>query len=718
MKVADPGRFALKGAVRAAVVMPLAFALGDVVIGNDQVALFAAFGSIALLILVEFGGSMRARLSAYVLLALVGAAGIALGTLCSDSTALATAAMAAVGFGVLFAGVLNGYVAAAQPAVILSFALALMVPADVAQIPDRIAGWGIAAALATAAVLLVWPQRPRSVVRGAAARAARALAALIESEDPAERRRHSAEARTAIRAARRDFVSLQHRPSGTGGRTAASARLIEDLAWVRRFGAQAPDPTAEATEIEAARRSIEREVPAVLRQAAGQLDGTVPVDDGAPGGPGGEAVAELTRAHDRLGRAILARMAALAERGEEAEAGASRELDAAFRLRLLSFITAEVASTTRRTLGASVGGGVEVALSRLGAAGKLARAHASMRSVWLRNSLRGALGLSLAVLIAQLADLQNAFWVVLGTLSVLRSSALATGTTIGWALTGCFAGIVVGGILVTAVEGSEAALWALLPFATLLAAYTPRAVSFGAGQAGFSIVVLILFNLIDPSGWEVGLLRIEDVAIGAGVSLVVGLLFWPRGAVTVLRRAFGSAYASSAAYLDATVAALLDGGPPPVEAERRAFADAQVLDSGIRDYLSDRSGANAPIEQFAVLMAGVTRVREVAGLLVHSGVLTRIEPVDPALARVDATRAQLEEERDRRCRWYAGFGAALAARGPAPEPEPAPAGSAPVVLERRPGDGGVPPGVAIAWARRYLEALRDLERPLAAQPLS
>jgi len=717
VRIADPGRFALKGAIRAAVVMPVAFALGDVVIDNSQTALFAAFGSIALLVFVEFGGSMRARLAGYVGLALAGAATISLGTLCADSTALATVAMFVVGFGILFAGVLNGYVAAAQPAAILSFVLALMVPADAAQIPDRLVGWGIAATLATAAVLLVWPQRPRSVVRSGAARAARALAELIESEDAAARERHSIAARTAIRSARRDFVSMQHRPSGTGGRTAALARLIEDLAWIRRFGAQAPDPVDDA-EIEAAREAIERGVPAVLRQAAGQLEGTVPVGDGAPGGPGGEAVAELTRAHDRLGRATLARMATLAERGEEAEAEASRELDAVFRLRLLSFITAEVASTTRRTLGASVGTGVEVALARLGAAGKLARAHASMRSVWLRNSLRGALGLALAVLLAQLADLQNAFWVVLGTLSVLRSSALATGTTMAWALAGCFAGIVVGGLLVIAVDGSETALWILLPFATALAAYTPRAVSFAAGQAGFSIVVLVLFNLIHPSGWEVGLLRIEDVAIGAGVSLVVGLLFWPRGAVTVLRRAMGAAYASAAAYLGATVEALLRGAPVPAEVEREAFAAAQVLDSGVRDYLSDRSGANAPIEQLAVLMAGATRVREVASLLDHSGVLIGIEPVDPALVRADATRAELEAERDRRCHWYAEFGALVATRQPAPEPEPAPAGSARVVLDRLPGDDGVPPGVAIAWARRYLEALRDLERPLAAIDLT
>ena len=72
-------------------------------------------------------------------------------------------------------------------------------------------------------------------------------------------------------------------------------------------------------------------------------------------------------------------------------------------------------------------------------------------------------------------------------------------------------------------------LWALLPAAVLLAAYAPRAISFAVGQAGFTIVLLILFNLIQPTGWTVGLVRVEDVAVGFAVSLAVGFLFWPRG---------------------------------------------------------------------------------------------------------------------------------------------------------------------------------------------
>src|SRR5439155_1025101 len=58
---------------------------------------------------------------------------------------------------------------------------------------------------------------------------------------------------------------------------------------------------------------------------------------------------------------------------------------------------------------------------------QLAVGHASVGSVWFQNSVRGAAGLAVAVYIAQRTGLQHGFWVVLGTLSVLRSNALGTG---------------------------------------------------------------------------------------------------------------------------------------------------------------------------------------------------------------------------------------------------------------------------------------------------
>src|SRR5262249_42743419 len=72
--------------------------------------------------------------------------------------------------------------------------------------------------------------------------------------------------------------------------------------------------------------------------------------------------------------------------------------------------------------------------------------------------------------------------------------------------------------------------------------YAPKVFPAVPGQFGFAVVLLVTFNLIQPSGWEIGLVRIEDVAIGCAVSLVVGLLFWPRGAARLLHETLAVAY--------------------------------------------------------------------------------------------------------------------------------------------------------------------------------
>src|SRR5947208_16757428 len=112
LRLSDPGLASLRSAARAAVVMPAVFAFADKVIANPQTALFAAFGSFALLVLVDFTGPLRSRFVAYLDLACVGAGNIVVGTFCSRNAWLAAAAMAVVGFAILFSGVINGYFAA------------------------------------------------------------------------------------------------------------------------------------------------------------------------------------------------------------------------------------------------------------------------------------------------------------------------------------------------------------------------------------------------------------------------------------------------------------------------------------------------------------------------------------------------------------------------------------------------------------------------------
>jgi O-antigen ligase len=98
IRLKDPGLLAVKRSVRAAIVMPIAFGLAHLTYPNPQISLFAAFGSFALLLLVDFAGRPRTRLLSYLSLFFVGSCFIILGTIVSTNKAAAVAAMALVGF--------------------------------------------------------------------------------------------------------------------------------------------------------------------------------------------------------------------------------------------------------------------------------------------------------------------------------------------------------------------------------------------------------------------------------------------------------------------------------------------------------------------------------------------------------------------------------------------------------------------------------------------
>src|SRR5690349_19531751 len=204
---------AVRSAMRAAIVMPAVFALADKVIGQPQTSLFAAFGSFALLVLVEFTGPPRTRLVAYVGLACVGATFVTLGTLCSRNAWLAAGAMAVVGFATLFAGVINGYVAAGATGALLAFVLPVTLRAPNSAIPERLEGWALAAGAGISALMLFWPPRRRADFQRRAAEALRAVADLLDAgrETWAQRARV---ARASVDQLGRRLLGAQHRPTG------------------------------------------------------------------------------------------------------------------------------------------------------------------------------------------------------------------------------------------------------------------------------------------------------------------------------------------------------------------------------------------------------------------------------------------------------------------------------------------------------------------------
>ena len=694
--------------------MPAVFAFADKVIGNPQTATFAAFGSFAMLVLVDFTGPMRSRFIAYLALAGVGAVNIVVGTLCSQNDWLAAGAMAVVGFAILFSGAINGYFAAAATSALLTFILPVTIPAPFTEVPARLGGWGLAAAAGIVAHFVLWPARPRAGLRRDAAEAAAALAELLDADladdpDRVESRAHAAG--QAVAGLRRSYLMAPHRPTGPIGPMAALASLVDELDWLKSFLAPAPGFSSVVL-----RRAEDAEALAatagVLRASAATLTGSEERPD----------FRRLDAARDAVAEELARRISASPASSDDELLGSA--LEPTFRIRAASYSARQVAGYSLLASGRpapeldemDVAGGdvtVRPARAAVEATERLATEHAGGGSIWLRNSLRGAAGLAVAVFIAQRGGLQHSFWVVLGTISVLRSNALGTGWSVLTALVGTAVGILIGAGLVIAIGTHEAVLWVVLPFAVLLAAYAPRAISFAAGQAGFTVVLFILFNIIQPSGWRVGVVRLEDVAIGFAISLGVGLLFWPRGAAALLRENLAAAYGRSADYVVATTREIIDESDSGSSAELAQTADAALhrLDDAFRQYLSERSATSVRLEEVAGLVAGAARVRRAGQSLSMLGRMTD----DTRLTRCGAN---LDGEIYAVRSWYVTLGDSFVHSTSIPPPHIRDAQGRAQLLECvraavSSGDGAnARSALVLLWANQHLDALWRLESHL------
>jgi uncharacterized membrane protein YccC len=370
-------------------------------------------------------------------------------------------------------------------------------------------------------------------------------------------------------------------------------------------------------------------------------------------------------------------------------------------------ITAERRGFFDRVLGHEPGG-----TSPWSSARARITSHFQRHSVWLHNSVRGAIGLTIAILVVEEIAVEHSFWVILGTLSVLRSNALNTGQNALRAVFGTVVGFILGAIVVQLTGTNVTLLWFLLPLALFVAAFMPTAVSFAAGQAGFTLAIVILFNIIEPAGWRVGLVRVEDIAIGCAVSAGVALLLWPRGAAAELGAAMHDAYVTGVAFL-ASATSANDGtsrqvvSAPTSDAERAAAASRR-LDDAFRSYIAERGAKPVPLSDVATLVTGVAILRLSADAIYdlwdHAGVDDVWSPA----------RHRLDDVAEATVTWYDEFADSF--EGPRGRRELAPqaiADDSVVSAVRdqlaRPGEANLDEVVRILWTAGHLTVVQHLE---------
>ena len=637
-------------ALRAVLVIPSLFALTYEGFGNLQMALFAAFGGFANLVVASFGGSRRDKVIAHFGLALIGSIGIIIGTAINGIDWLAVLLTIPVTFGIFFAGVAGPNAASGVIAALFPYVLSVVTAGTVSMLPDRLAGWWLASAVSTVAVLVLSPPSPGDRLRAATAGSARALAKALEL---AARGTATTADHKACQAAKHElmsaFASTPYRPTGLATADQAMASVVEYLERCTALIADATDGHPDLDQAAQPDRDLLAETAVVLRQTGdllADISGTAPLPDvdelerrreasaayhqsAAP-----DADYDTTQTVARY--AFHAQAISLAVRGLAADAliAARRADPETIAARRRGWYGAQPEGTEAERRAAAVSGAVGV-LTR----------HASIRSVWFLNSLRASLALAAAVLVADVSGVQHGFWVVLGTLSVLRTNASSTESTALRALGGTAVGFVVGALLLVGIGTSPAALWAALPIAIAVAAYAPGTLPFTFGQAAFTVVIVVLFNLLVPVGWTVGLLRIQDVAIGCVVSLVVGVLFWPRGAASVVGDDLADAFRVGAAYLTESVDWALGTRHDPPDAGPAAVTAGIRLDEALRGFLAEQGAKHLSKADLWLLVMATMRLRLTANSLAGlQGPMHTPRQRHPGLAYAKGVLAQATAE--------------------------------------------------------------------------
>jgi len=215
--------------------------------------------------------------------------------------------------------------------------------------------------------------------------------------------------------------------------------------------------------------------------------------------------------------------------------------------------------------------------------------------------------------------------------------------------------------------------------------------------------------------------RVEDIAIGCAVSLAVGVLFWPRGAGSVLGQALAESYADCARYLRAAVEFGLlraDGQGDLTSAPRaerlEAAGAARRLDDAFRAFLAERGAKLVPLAEVTNLVTGI------AGLRLAGDAVLDLWAGEEGRGACDTRDAKREIQAS--CAavvtWYESFARSLVGLEPVPAPIPPDAVADGRLIEAVRRDLGRADGratataVRIIWTGDHLDAARRLQAGL------
>lgn len=537
----------LRSAVRFALAMVVADVIVLALFTSGEALAMGSFAVIVLLYFLDYDGSVRERLVGFSTAIGVGVVAISIGTLLSASMWLAVAGAFVVSGTFGYLRILRGYVARAAVGLQCAFFLPLMASTQLDALPSLLASWLIGGVVALAAGMLVLPKYRDGQLRAGLAHwltAAHSLTVDLAAG------RDLAPAKAALDEATRPLVKAisgpRMRPGAIGGRQRALAEMVDVVRWSPPILDQLePLPPGQHPEL------VRQSAAALVDAATVVVGASLPSD--VPDLP-------AIRADD------LSRLAATAP--EEARSHYS--------VRLLSILAVWMLWLAGRSRG------IHYPVPDIGSLaderpGPLLKAHARFDSPWFRNALRTGACAAACVLIVRLLGLEHGIWVVLAALCVTQVSfsGIANGSSAIRMVGGAMAGVLVAsvGLVINVPQVGDIILLPVMAFGAVIGA----AIGPFTAQMLFTPFVLVNFAAIEwatQRGLEI--VRLEDVAIGAGVAAAFAFLTFPFGLAKELEEKAQAASDTAGSYLSAAVAAAQGAGDGSVQELRQACVTALV----------------------------------------------------------------------------------------------------------------------------------------------
>lgn len=539
----------IRRGVRLAIAMPVILGILLLVLDDTTGIAFAMFFATSILGTADFAGTARVRTLAVLITGLISLPVVLVGLACSRNIALAVVISLVVGALLFYVGVLRGLVAAGAPVVTAQFAVAVTSTATLANWSSVLIALGVAVVVCIAALLLVLPFDARAHVRDGIADTLAAMSRVSRLAWDGNARTSDLEAAmTAVNAhidaVDRQFGGQPFRPAGVSRRDRALMDLVTRLRLTR---------DAQLAVVAQPRSTIPgtRELGANSERAL-ELSAGVLRDPRATA-PDLEAFPRLLDEHHTSCRTWVQEHA-----HDDVDESTVTQLRRAHSTRVVAAMVEQVAALSC----ASVGIPVDEQALNLPPRSRWWQSltvNTNRRSPWILGAVRGGVAIAIGAAVVNLTDVSMGLWVLFGVISVLRVDALSTRRTAWQVVWGTAVGATLGSVIVLGANALHLVwpLWVLLPVAAMMLGWAPTVTKGVAiSQISFSSMVLIAFAIIQwPSDLMLGLTRLEDMTIGAGVAIVCAFLLWPHGVMGFLRSRVGDAVQAAAHYLHDAVGA-------------------------------------------------------------------------------------------------------------------------------------------------------------------